>query len=164
MEQLTIILARNMRILYWMSLRISTVQLWHYQTKLVSEPPTKGQHLNSQASKTSLFPNLHNNLISIGQLCNDGYTVTLIKSTMTVIKNLQLFSVVTEASQEMACGIYKPSKSFPTSTISQTTHTQSPSNTLSQCNYSKINHDQGFGNLPTYCVFLTSQAHIPQSH
>ena len=46
-----------------------------------------GQHLNPQATKTSLFPNLHNNLISVGQLCNDGCTVTFTKSTMTVTKN-----------------------------------------------------------------------------
>ena len=45
------------------------------------------KHLSPQATKTSIFPNLHNNLISVGQLCDDGCTVTFTKSTMTVAKN-----------------------------------------------------------------------------
>lgn len=48
-------------------------------------PYTK--YLSPQATKTSLFPNLHNNLISIGQLCDDGCEVLFTQSTMTVKKN-----------------------------------------------------------------------------
>ena len=46
-------------------------------------------HLSPQAIKTSLFPNLHNNLISIGQLCNDGCMVTFNKSKIAISKNSQ---------------------------------------------------------------------------
>ena len=43
--------------------------------------------LSPQATSTALFPNLHNNLISIGQLCDDNCQVLLTNRTMKVIKN-----------------------------------------------------------------------------
>ena len=46
-------------------------------------------HLSTQGTKTSLFPNLHHNLISVGQLCDDGCTVVFTKSKMHVSKNSQ---------------------------------------------------------------------------
>ena len=51
-------------------------------------------HLSPHATKTSLFTDLQNNLISIGQLCDDGCTVTFTKDQMIVTKN----------STEILCG------------------------------------------------------------
>ena len=43
--------------------------------------------LSPSATKTSLFPQLHNNLISIGQLCDDDCHVNFTKHSMQVTKN-----------------------------------------------------------------------------
>ena len=44
-------------------------------------------HLSPQVTKVSHFPYLHNNLISVGQLCDNGCTVTFDKTKMTVSNN-----------------------------------------------------------------------------
>ena len=45
------------------------------------------QTLSTNATRISLFPRLHNKLISISQLCDDGCRVTFTKNIMTVSKN-----------------------------------------------------------------------------
>ena len=45
------------------------------------------QTLSKQATKTSLFPQLNNSLISIGQLCDDGCKVNFSNKQITVSKN-----------------------------------------------------------------------------
>ena len=43
--------------------------------------------LTQKARSTIIFPHLHNNLLSIGQLCDDGCTVTFTNQNMKVFKN-----------------------------------------------------------------------------
>ena len=50
------------------------------------------KHLRKSATKTSLFNNLSNNLISIGQLCDDGCEVLFTQSHMQVTKNKNMIS------------------------------------------------------------------------
>ena len=46
--------------------------------------------LSSAATETEVFPHLNHNLISLGQLCDDGCTITLDKHNLTATKNDKL--------------------------------------------------------------------------
>ena len=121
-------------------------------------------HLSPQATKTSLFPNLHNNLISVGQLCDDGCTVTFTKSTMKVAKKLQNNLLRPQKYIRGRPLEHQFTQKFPTSTSSSTKNIISTQRTISKCNSSQINTCQRPGNLPACGLLLTSEAHILESH
>ena len=45
------------------------------------------KELSSNIACTDIFPQLNNNLISLGQSCDDDYTVTLTKNDLIITKD-----------------------------------------------------------------------------
>jgi hypothetical protein len=73
--------------------------------------------LNTAASKSHVFPGMaHNYLLSVGQLCDEGYTVTFQQDTVTICNsdNSELLSVPRDVTTGLWCiNLKQPNKTIP---------------------------------------------------
>ena len=84
--------------------------------------------LSPTATSTALFPNLHNNLISIGQLCDDNCQVFFTKNSMKILKNNN--EIIQVARSTTGDGLWNIPLPSPTPTINNVHNCSLPHPTI----------------------------------